>query len=641
MNGLRQEAHVAQQSRRDKLRIPSHLLQLRDACDPPMFSSSAAGAAPTDFAAGSQVPLIVPSSSAILGETAAALRGQPGCDWAVHPSLFPDNHSCHQQPKPGFVGYHDGSMDLHYVSLPSPLPSQGRDFVSAVAQQPCPWATDSGGNELLFLPGYAADPANAMLMARQPPPQWSGDLMSAKYEDASAVGGSDLRVARSLSLTLASSPVPELGAAQLEAGPSCPYPKFLISDRVYDSGGSLQDVVTSPGGAAARHPFAGYAAILKNSRFLRPTQQLLDEFCCAVAGSKLLKRCFAEETSRGASRSGAVGEKDSSSRVGNSGASTSTLYSSMEAGGERGAGCSSGVPKVHRSEFQQKKAKLLHMQEEICRRYKQYHQQMQMVVSSFESVAGLNSATPCTSLALKAISKHFRSLKNAISEQIQNISKVLGEELLSSPSFSRGEATTTPRSKYLDQSLQKQKVGESTLSFTGYNQPVWKPQRGLPERAVSVLRAWLFEHFLHPYPTDTDKHMLATQTGLSRNQVSNWFINARVRLWKPMIEEIHMLETKGTSGMDFTSANAKHMMPGTDDGARPSMEPVFAADERSQEPWQGDKRSRVEESEMLMSFASYQHAMDIGGIDAVSLTLGLRHEGGQQNPHQMFHDFVG
>ncbi|URE42252.1 POX [Musa troglodytarum] len=620
MNGLRQEAHVAQQSRRDKLRIPSDLLQqLRDACDPPMFSSSAAGAAPTDFAAGSQVPLIVPSSSAILGETAAALRRQPGCDWAAHPSLFPDNHSCHQQPKPGFVGYHDGSTDLHYVSLPLPLPSQGRDFVSAVAQQPCPWAIDSGGNELL--PGYAADPANAMLMARQPPPQWSGDLMSAKYEDAAAVGGSDLRVARGLSLTLASSPVPELGAAQLEAGPSCPYPKFLISDRVYDSGGSLQDVVTSPGGAAARHPFTGYAAILKNSRFLRPAQQLLDEFCSAVAGSKLLKRCFAEETSRGASSSSknaAVREKESSSRVGNSGALTS-----------------SGVPKVHRSEFQQKKAKLLHMQEEICRRYKQYHQQMQMVVSSFESVAGLNSAAPCTSLALNAISKHFRSLKNAISEQIQNISKVLGEELLSSPSFSRGEATTTPRSKYLDQSLQKQKAGESTLSFTGYNQPVWKPQRGLPERAVSVLRAWLFEHFLHPYPTDTDKHMLATQTGLSRNQVSNWFINARVRLWKPMIEEIHMLETKGTSGMDFTSANAKHTMPGADDGARPSMEPVFAADERSQEPWQGDKRSRVEESEMLMSFASYQHAMDVGAIDAVSLTLGLRHEGGQQNPHQM------
>lgn len=27
-------------------------------------------------------------------------------------------------------------------------------------------------------------------------------------------------------------------------------------------------------------------------------------------------------------------------------------------------------------------------------------------------------------------------------------------------------------------------------------------------------------------------------------QVSNWFINARVRVWKPMVEEIHMLETR-------------------------------------------------------------------------------------------------
>ena len=28
--------------------------------------------------------------------------------------------------------------------------------------------------------------------------------------------------------------------------------------------------------------------------------------------------------------------------------------------------------------------------------------------------------------------------------------------------------------------------------------PKWRPQRGLPARSVSVLRAWLFDHFLHP-----------------------------------------------------------------------------------------------------------------------------------------------
>jgi hypothetical protein len=40
-------------------------------------------------------------------------------------------------------------------------------------------------------------------------------------------------------------------------------------------------------------------------------------------------------------------------------------------------------------------------------------------------------------------------------------------------------------------------------------------------------------------------------------QVSNWFINARVRLWKPMVEEIHNLEMrqqlqKNTSAVDKT-----------------------------------------------------------------------------------------
>ncbi|MCI27355.1 BEL1-like homeodomain transcription factor, partial [Trifolium medium] len=38
--------------------------------------------------------------------------------------------------------------------------------------------------------------------------------------------------------------------------------------------------------------------------------------------------------------------------------------------------------------------------------------------------------------------------------------------------------------------------------------------------------------------------MLAKQTGLTRSQVSNWFINARVRLWKPMVEEMYMEEMK-------------------------------------------------------------------------------------------------
>ncbi|KAG9160596.1 hypothetical protein Leryth_019315 [Lithospermum erythrorhizon] len=50
--------------------------------------------------------------------------------------------------------------------------------------------------------------------------------------------------------------------------------------------------------------------------------------------------------------------------------------------------------------------------------------------------------------------------------------------------------------------------------------------------------------FFIRYPSDVDKHILARQTGLSRSQVSNWFINARVRLWKPMVEQMYLEELK-------------------------------------------------------------------------------------------------
>ncbi|GAU36968.1 hypothetical protein TSUD_57460 [Trifolium subterraneum] len=81
------------------------------------------------------------------------------------------------------------------------------------------------------------------------------------------------------------------------------------------------------------------------------------------------------------------------------------------------------------------------------------------------------------------------------------------------------------RLRCMNQSFQKNKSGgNSNVDFVEpQQQHVWRPQRGLPERSVAILKAWLFEHFLHPYPTDTDKHMLASQTGLSRNQVGVYF----------------------------------------------------------------------------------------------------------------------
>mmetsp|Transcript_12083 Transcript_12083/g.41874 ORF Transcript_12083/g.41874 Transcript_12083/m.41874 type:complete len:298 (+) Transcript_12083:134-1027(+) len=54
----------------------------------------------------------------------------------------------------------------------------------------------------------------------------------------------------------------------------------------------------------------------------------------------------------------------------------------------------------------------------------------------------------------------------------------------------------------------------------------------------SLLKDWLLENFEHPYPTENEKERLGKLTGLTRTQISNWFINQRVRLWRPMILRI-------------------------------------------------------------------------------------------------------
>lgn len=87
--------------------------------------------------------------------------------------------------------------------------------------------------------------------------------------------------------------------------------------------------------------------------------------------------------------------------------------------------------------------------------------------------------------------------------------------------------------------------------------PKNKRRRGnLPKPVTDILRAWFHEHLDHPYPSEEDKQMFMTRTGLSISQVSyaspvfnrtfyqettwgllkltiykisNWFINARRR----------------------------------------------------------------------------------------------------------------
>ncbi|GAB2274549.1 hypothetical protein Dimus_009316 [Dionaea muscipula] len=274
--------------------------------------------------------------------------------------------------------------------------------------------------------------------------------------------------------------------------------------------------------SAASNAASGEQRVILGCKYLKAAQQLLDE---VVSVGKALNAD--SEAAEGGNK-----EKGKTAAIVAGGEGSS-------GGGESCGKRSAELTTAQRQELQMKKAKLLNMLDEVEQRYRQYHNQMQIVVTSFEQAAGLGSAKSYTSLALKTISRKFRCLKDAIESQIKATSKSLGED--DGKQGEGGTMSSSSRLRFVDHQLQQQRALQH-LGMVQHN--AWRPQRGLPERAVSVLRAWLFEHFLHPYPKDSDKHLLAKQTGLTRSQVSNWFINARVRLWKPMVEEMYLEEMK-------------------------------------------------------------------------------------------------
>ncbi|GER55865.1 BEL1-like homeodomain protein [Striga asiatica] len=270
----------------------------------------------------------------------------------------------------------------------------------------------------------------------------------------------------------------------------------------------------------------------------------------------------------------------------------------------------------------------------VYKRYKQYYQQMQAAVAAFESVAGLSSAAPFANLSLKAMSKHFTYLKNAITDQLSK-----------SHSSDRDESTQRLENSGKS-SAYCTRPFHGGAGFVDPPPPVWRPQRGLPEHAVTVLRAWLFEHFLHPYPTDTDKLMLAKQTGLSRNQVSNWFINARVRLWKPMVEEIHTLETR-QQGQNSSSSKSEQSPNKSNNEHTPTTRPIefdspyppgFPSKRTREDPTNNTPRQK-NHGPVILPYDSFMpnnnninnnhnnHLHAGMGSGGVSLTLGLHQNG--------------
>ncbi|ODV88237.1 hypothetical protein CANARDRAFT_228984 [[Candida] arabinofermentans NRRL YB-2248] len=70
-----------------------------------------------------------------------------------------------------------------------------------------------------------------------------------------------------------------------------------------------------------------------------------------------------------------------------------------------------------------------------------------------------------------------------------------------------------------------------------------KRRSNLPKKTTVILLNWLNDNLEHPYPNSKEKLDLTSRTGLTIQQLSNWFINARRR----KIQMLREIKTNSTT----------------------------------------------------------------------------------------------
>uniref|UniRef100_A0A8C6LAL7 Pbx/knotted 1 homeobox 2 n=1 Tax=Nothobranchius furzeri TaxID=105023 RepID=A0A8C6LAL7_NOTFU len=120
----------------------------------------------------------------------------------------------------------------------------------------------------------------------------------------------------------------------------------------------------------------------------------------------------------------------------------------------------------------------------------------------------------------------------------------INSQIVSGGTLYQPVAMVTSHAQVLTQALppgpiqiQNSQVNVDLSSLLDTEDKKSKNKRGvLPKHATNIMRSWLFQHLMHPYPTEDEKRQIAAQTNLTLLQVNNWFINARRRILQPMLD---------------------------------------------------------------------------------------------------------
>jgi len=126
-------------------------------------------------------------------------------------------------------------------------------------------------------------------------------------------------------------------------------------------------------------------------------------------------------------------------------------------------------------------------------RRERYFGELGRVVSSFEPALGDGSAAAYTSLMARAMARHFGNLRRVILRRLR-----LHAVAAARRSLRRGGEEDHDEEEVTEELVERVARRTKLAAAARAEQASWRPLSGLPDGSVAVLRAWLFDHFLHP-----------------------------------------------------------------------------------------------------------------------------------------------
>jgi len=137
---------------------------------------------------------------------------------------------------------------------------------------------------------------------------------------------------------------------------------------------------------------------------------------------------------------------------------------------------------------------------QMDQKYNQCLDEIQSTTAKFNTLmhspsgAG-NGGSICAPFAHRAVSAMYRGLRRRLAGEIMaaaSRASCWGESSSSvTATAAGGDVERSWESAFIQKHWSAQQLRRA-------EKQCWRPQRGLPEKSVAVLKAWMFENFLHP-----------------------------------------------------------------------------------------------------------------------------------------------